>query len=74
MGSPSVETTKEIEKESAGGAVKWHCKPRGTCWMVLCCVCEEAKPAFETAMKKLYGEGCLEKLNVARKGASRVID
>ena len=74
IGSPSVETTKEIEKESAGGAVKWHCKPRGTCWMVLCCVCEEAKPAFETAMKKLYGEDCLEKLNVARKGASRVID
>ena len=74
MGSPSVETTKEIEKESVGGAVKWHCKTKAPNWMVLCCVCEEAKPAFETAMKKLYGEDCLEKLNVARKGASRVID
>ena len=35
---------------------------------------EEAKEAFETAMKKLYGDFCLEKLDVARKGAGRVID
>ena len=74
MGSPSVETTKEIEKESVGGAVKWHCKAKGINWMVLCCVADEAKDAFETAMKKLYGDYCLEKLNVARKGAGRVID
>ncbi len=74
MGSPSVETTKEIEKESVGGAVKWHCKTKAPNWMVLCCVAEEAKEAFETAMKKLYGDECLEKLNVARKGAGRVID
>ena len=74
MGSPSVETTKEIEKESAGGAVKWHTKPKGICWMVLCCVAEEAKEAFEAAMKKLFGDECLEKLNPARKPAGRVID
>ena len=66
--------TKEIEKESVGGAVKWHCKTKAPNWMVLCCVADEAKDAFETAMKKLYGDECLEKLNVARKGAGRVID
>ncbi len=74
MGSPSVETTKEIEKESVGGAVKWHCKAKGACWMVLCCVAAEAKDAFEATMKKLFGDECLEKLNVARKPAGRVID
>ena len=74
MGSPSVETTKEIEKESAGGAVKWHCKAKGECWMVLCCVAEDAVEAFEATMKKLFGDECLEKLNVARKPAGRVID
>ncbi|MBQ5327069.1 MAG: hypothetical protein J6K80_07690, partial [Oscillospiraceae bacterium] len=74
MGSPSVETTKEIEKESVGGAVKWHCKAKGECWMVLCCVAEDAVDAFEATMKKLFGDECLEKLNVARKPAGRVID
>lgn len=74
MGSPSVETTKEIEKESVGGAVKWHCKAKGECWMVLCCVAEDAVDVFETTMKKLFGDECLEKLNVARKPAGRVID
>lgn len=74
IGSPSVETTKEIEKESVGGAVKWHCKAKGECWMVLCCVAEDAVDAFEATMKKLFGDECLEKLNVARKPAGRVID
>lgn len=73
IGSPSVETTVEIEKESLSGAWKWHCKPRGICWMTLCCVGEEAKPAFEAAMNKLFGEECLEKLNVARKAAGVLI-
>ena len=35
---------------------------------------KDAKDAFETAMKKLFGDECLEKLNVARKPAGRVID
>jgi len=74
MGSPSVETTKEIEKESVGGAVKWHCKAKGECWMVLCCVAEDAVDVFEATMKKLFGDECLEKLNIARKPAGRVID
>lgn len=74
MGSPSVETTVEVEKESLAGAWKWHTKPRGICWMTLCCVADEAKEEFTAAMTKLFGENCIEKLNVAKKGAHRVID
>ena len=75
MGSPSVEATKEIEKESVcGAATVYRKKVNKPYWMALCCVTADAKEAFTQAMEKLYGEGCLAKVNKAVGGARRVID
>ena len=75
MGSPSVETTKEIEKESVGGAATiYRNKVNKLYWMSLCCVTEEAKEAFTAAMTKLYGEGSVVKVGKPAGGARRVID
>ena len=75
MGSPSVEATAEIEKESVGGAATiYRCKVNNPYWMALCCVTEDAKDAFTAAMEKLYGEGCVVKVGKAVGGARRVID
>ncbi|MBQ8604526.1 MAG: hypothetical protein IJ410_06765 [Oscillospiraceae bacterium] len=75
MGSPSVEATAEIEKESVGGAATiYRCKVNKPYWMVLCCVAEAAKEAFTATMEKLYGPGCVVPVNKAVAGARRVID
>ena len=75
MGSPSVDTTKEIEIESVGGtATIYRNKVNKLYWMSLCCVSEEAKEAFTAAMTKLYGEGSVVKVGKPAGGARRVID
>ena len=65
-GSPSVEETREDEKESAGGASqKWHCKPKFPYVLTVCCVADEAEDAFRKAIEHVYGEDCVEKLGIA---------
>lgn len=75
MGSPSVEATREIEKESVGGAATiYRNKVNVPYWMVLCCVAEEAREAFKATMEKLYGPDCVVPVNKAVGAARRVID
>ena len=64
-GSPSVEETRDDEKESAGGAVQWHCTPKFPFTLTVCCVADEAEASFVKAMEAIYGEECVEKLSIA---------
>ncbi len=72
MGSPSVETTLEDEKEFLPGAAKWHCKVNKPFWMTVCCVSDDAKDAFLTAMEKLFGKGCVDVVGMAKTGIVKV--
>lgn len=74
IGSPSVETSLDFEKDSVGGAAKWHCKGAFTYNLVLSCVSEEAKSAYEKAMEHVFGEECLEEFGLAKHPAQKIIN
>ena len=74
IGSPTVETTVDAEKESAGGAVKWHCKAMFKYNLVLACVSDEAKDAFNKAMANVYGEESVDCIDLAKYPTETILE
>lgn len=73
IGSPSVERSLTAEKDSVGGAIKWHNKVYNPYWMALCCVKDNAVAEFKTAMEKQFGAGCVKAVTVCAKPAAKIL-
>ncbi len=74
IGSPTVETTVEPEGVTLGGAIKWHSRVYDPYWMTLCCVKEGVRERFVSSVEKIFGEGTVRKVSVARKPSMRLAD
>ena len=68
-GAPALEITVPINPTVLGGSSKWRSHIYKAYWASLCCVSEEALPAFTAAMTALFGENSMEIVAPAYSGA-----